>query len=290
MLVFFLPKIFSPIISEPSNYIASTIDKESRLKNLKSPKLIIVGGSGSAYSIDSKILEDSLNIPVVNMATAYGLGLEFMLEEVKESINKGDKILLIPEYYLPLEGNRKLMTLVNDLNPNAHKYSHLDFLEKLNFIIVNFQRVGSSLFYNFLKKNNDPNTTLRSSFNERGDIVYHLNKENIRPLKDQEKLYNSLYTNELNHINAFVKYAKSKEANVFFSFPAYPLSEFENNKGAIKFFEKRVKDKYIGEIINSSEANLYSDIDFFDTVYHLNKNGRAKRSEYLVKTLKPKFN
>ncbi len=259
-------------------------------EKLKSPKLIIVGGSGSAYSIDSKMLEDSLNIPVVNMATAYGLGLEFMLEEVKESIGKGDKILVIPEYYLPLEGNRKLITLVNDLNPNAHKYSHLDLLEKLNFIIVNFQRVGSSVFYKFLKINNDSKTTLRSSFNERGDMVYHLDKENIRPIKDKEKIYNSLYNNELNHLNAFVKYTKSKEAKVFYSFPAYPISEFENNKEAIKFFEKRIIDKFIGEIINNSEANLYPDTDFFDTVYHLNKNGRAKRSEYLVKTLRPKIN
>ncbi len=286
VIVIFLPKIFSPIISEPTNYVASTIDKELRLNKLKSPKLIIVGGSGSAYSIDSKMLEDSLKIPVVNMAVAYGLGLEYMLEEVKESIGKGDKILVIPEFYLPYEGNRKLMTLVNDLNSDAYKFSKLDLLEKINFILVNFQRVGSSIFYKILKKANDENITYRSSFNEMGDMVFHLDKKNIRPLKDKEKLYNNLYNNEINHLNTFMKYVKLKDAEVFYSFPAYPITEFQANKGAINFFEKRIKEKFIGNILNSVEVNLYPEADFFDTVYHLNKNGRAKRSEYLVKTLR----
>ena len=209
-----------------------------------------------------------------------------MWEEVKGNINEGDKILLIPEYYLPLAGNKKLMTLLSAINPEASNYMKISFLEKIELAVVNFQRVGSSLFY-YLKSNikaDDSNT--RESFNTYGDIVSHLNQPNQRPLKDQEILYKALYTNELNHLNAFYKLAKEKKADSIYSFPAYPINEYNKNKEAILFLEYRLKQKYIGQLANQPKENLYNESHFFDTVYHLNGQAREKRTEYLISLLK----
>ncbi|MES2796971.1 MAG: hypothetical protein V4683_13460 [Bacteroidota bacterium] len=284
-----MPKLFAPIISESNHYIASTIDKESRLKQMPSPKIIIMGGSGSAYSINSQPLEDSLKTPVINMAVAYGMGLTFMMEEVKNSIKKSDKIVLIAEYNLPLEGNKKLLTLLNDLNPDASNYFNFDLIEQIEFSVSNFQRVGSSLFYLFKNKNKTEVTPLRNSFNNHGDMVSHLNLPNTRPLKDQEKLYNNLYIDELKSINSFVAFAETKGAKVYFCFPAYPKTEYIKNQAAIEFWENRIKSNFKGEILNTPEDNLYEENEFFDTVYHLNKIGRDKRSQYLAKVLKNKI-
>jgi hypothetical protein len=280
-----IPLLFANTISDKESYIARTVDKEKRLRQIKSPKLVIIGGSGSAYSIDSKKLEDNLKIPVANMALAYGLGLDFMIEEIAHSINKGDQILIIPEYYLPNDGNKKLITLLKDVNPEAKQYIKLDLVDQIKLQIVNFQRVGSSLFYKY--KNNNENTAKRSDFNLQGDIVYHLNKSNIRPLKDQEKLYNALYNKEINKMNWLWKLAKSRGANVYISFPAYPKSEFQKNKEPIKFFEKRLKTKVNISVLNNPEQNIYDEIEFYDTVYHLNSHGRQKRTDYLIKLLTP---
>lgn len=47
--------------------LAALLDKHNRLEKLKSPKLIIVGGSNCGLGIDSTILSKLLNRPVVNM-------------------------------------------------------------------------------------------------------------------------------------------------------------------------------------------------------------------------------
>jgi hypothetical protein len=286
LIVLFLPKVFSPIISDKNHYIAASIDKEKKLKSIKQPKIILIGGSGTAYSIDSKAIEESLKMPVVNMGLAFGLGLTYMLEEAKEGVQKGDKIIVIPEYNLPLEGNKKLLSLINDLNPNAKKYFKFSPLDWLKFKIYNFQRVGSSLFYNFKNAKKIEITNLKSAFNNHGDMVAHLNLENKRPLKDKEKLYNNLYTNELEALNNFVDFTDKKGATTYFSFPAYPANDFIENKEVIHALEKQIRVNFKGKLLNKPENNLYPEIDFFDTVYHLNKNGRDKRTKYLIEVLK----
>lgn len=287
LIVLAVPKIFSPIISDKNVYAASTIDKENRLSKLESPKIVIVGGSGSAFGINSKMIEDSLKMPVINMAVSYGLGLTYMIEESKNGIKKGDKILLFTEYYLPVEGSKKLLTLINDLNPNASDYFKFSVSDWIKFRVFDFQRVGSSLFYK--SKNtefNDP-ITLRSSFNEYGDMTAHLNKPNKRPLKDVEKLHKTLYTKELAELNNFVKYCEKVGAKVYYGFPAFPATEFGENKKAIKYFEWKLNKNFKGKILNTPEANLYPENDFYDTIYHLNTVGREKRTKYLIKLLKP---
>jgi hypothetical protein len=287
LIVLAVPKIFSPIISDKNVYAASTIDKENRLAKLESPKIVIVGGSGSAFSINSKMIEDSLKMPVVNMAVSYGLGLTYMLEESKNGIKKGDKILLFTEYYLPVEGSKKLLTLINDLNPIASEYFKFSVSDWIKFRVFDFQRVGSSLFYKTKNTEiNDP-ITLRSSFNEYGDMTAHLNKPNRRPLKDVEKLHKTLYTKELAELNDFVKFCKKVGVNVYYGFPAFPATEYDENKKAIKYFEWKLKKNFKGKILNTPEANLYPENDFYDTIYHLNTEGREKRTQYLIKLLKP---
>jgi hypothetical protein len=284
LFVLFSPIVFSSFISDKNHYIAATIDKENRLKNVKSPRIIIIGGSGSAYSINSEVIEDSLNLPVINMALAYGLGLDFMLNEVVNNINKNDKIVVVPEYYLPLEGNNKLLSLVNDLNPDAKNYIELNAEDRLRLILVNFQRVGSSIFYNI--KNKKDSIATRNTFNANGDVIFHLEKPNTRPLKDQEKLTKKLYNKEINKLNWFAKTIESKGAKMYLSFAAYPITEYAKNKEAINFFESRIKTEVNCKILNKPEDNLYDEAEFFDTVYHLNKTGRSKRANYLIKVLK----
>lgn len=290
VIVLYFPVLFSFMISDQNHFVASSIDKEKRLKNLKSPKLVIIGGSGSAFSVNSKALEDSLKIPAVNMAIAYGLGLNFMLEEVKADIGKGDKILIINEYYLPLQGNFKLLTLLNDVNPNAKEYFQFDIIEWIKFKTINFQRVGSSLFYKIKNRDENEKTAFRSSYNENGDMVAHLNEPNKRPLKDNEELPKMMYNKEIEVMNKFVNLAEKRGASVFYCFPAYPKSEFEKNKTAIKIFEEQMMSNFKGKVLGSAEQNTYADDDFYDTIYHLNKNGREKRLKYLLAVLKPNIN
>ena len=68
--------------------------------SISAPKLIITGGSGAHYTVNSETLSDELNRPVVNLGLDGPIGLDVILPSVLEAIKPGDTVLLVPEYLL----------------------------------------------------------------------------------------------------------------------------------------------------------------------------------------------
>src|SRR6476661_8416978 len=81
-----------------NDYIAAVLEKDRLIRNTPSPKIILVGGSNLAFGVDSKLLQDSLRLPVVNMGLYAKLGLRYMLAQVKPYIRAGDIVVVVPEY------------------------------------------------------------------------------------------------------------------------------------------------------------------------------------------------
>ena len=69
-------------------------------QNKTTPRLLIIGGSGAHYTIDSQIISQGLGIPVINLGLDGPVGLNVILPSVIEQVKKGDIVLLIPEYLL----------------------------------------------------------------------------------------------------------------------------------------------------------------------------------------------
>ncbi|MGB3573551.1 MAG: hypothetical protein WA783_12765 [Phormidesmis sp.] len=64
------------------------------------PKLIVTGGSGAHYTIDSDLLTKELGMPVVNLGIDGPVGLDVILPSVLDTVKPGDVVLLIPEYLI----------------------------------------------------------------------------------------------------------------------------------------------------------------------------------------------
>lgn len=80
----------------PSSYY-NFAQKDSRLATAPSPRLVILGGSGAALNIDSKVLQEKTNYNVVNMASSAGLGLRFMFTSVEDRLKKDDVVVYVME-------------------------------------------------------------------------------------------------------------------------------------------------------------------------------------------------
>ncbi|WP_008314016.1 hypothetical protein [Leptolyngbya sp. PCC 6406] len=74
--------------------------KVALAEEIETPKLLITGGSGAHYTINSDILEAELGLPVINMGIDGPVGLNLILPSVLPQVNPGDTVLLIPEYLL----------------------------------------------------------------------------------------------------------------------------------------------------------------------------------------------
>jgi hypothetical protein len=97
-VIFIYGLFFLPTNIDSDNPLYSSIDKRNRLKSIETPKLVFIAGSSMAYGLDSKVIEEKLNYEVVNMGISAGIGLHYMILEVKPYLKKGDIVVIGAEY------------------------------------------------------------------------------------------------------------------------------------------------------------------------------------------------
>lgn len=72
--------------------------KAALLKDAAGPRIVLVGGSGAAFGVDSALMERELpGYSVVNFGMYAALGTTVMLDLSQPHIREGDIVLLIPE-------------------------------------------------------------------------------------------------------------------------------------------------------------------------------------------------
>lgn len=121
---------------DDSFYLNAYMDKYERLRNLSSPKVVVIGGSTAAFGVDSKKIETSLGFPVVNMGIAAGLGLEYIMDDVDKLLSQGDYVFVFPEYHQFISlYNGEPVTLGAQMYVNKfHGVRHLNFSQIWNMI------------------------------------------------------------------------------------------------------------------------------------------------------------
>lgn len=85
-------------IAGPDNYLAAAYDKDRRLRTTPGERIILVGGSNVAFSMDSRILEERYGLAPVNMGLQAPLGVRFMTRHVAEYVRSGDVVVVLLEH------------------------------------------------------------------------------------------------------------------------------------------------------------------------------------------------
>ena len=78
-------------------FLGALAPKYERLNAIEEPKVILVGGSSTAFGLDSALLEESVGMPVVNFGLYATLGTKLMLDLSRDGIGEGDIVVLAPE-------------------------------------------------------------------------------------------------------------------------------------------------------------------------------------------------
>jgi hypothetical protein len=258
------------------------------LDTTKQPRIILAGGSNLALGIDSKMIQDSTGYNVVNLALHAGLGLEYIINEVKMSVKENDIVILSIEHFLGLEGDYLLMKETVKNYPEANNFFTRNLYTEIKSyfereLTKNFKRNIS-----FKKKPYRIDTTeiySRFAFNKYGDNVKHLTRQAPENIKGRGKI-GYIYWDGIEYLNEFYDYATGKSIDVYFTFANYPLSEYEKNIEVFSRYESDVKNNLKMKVLNNIEDFIFADSLFFDSTYHLNKEGRYVRTIKLINILK----
>lgn len=277
-----------------TEYPATIINKYQRLDSLKNtPKIIICGGSSSSYGINSKLLEDTLNMPVVNTSLAMSLGSQFHLNMINDYLHKGDIILYIPEYeyYYGKEAGDDFLNTTLFYYPKIYK----DFtkFQKKRFI-NDVVRLSTEFYFGYFKSKNKPKNSQysREAYNYLGDNISLVNTYESNVREDTINRYQKLKTTTTS--KEFVSFLKNKKAiydkkgvKLLITYPPLENSQFDK-----RFLENiaEVKKQTGITFLGNPNQYIYDANFFYDSSYHLNGNGRTLRSQELIKTVLKEFN
>lgn len=285
-----------------NNYLAAVLEKDRLIRTTPSPKIVLVGGSNLAFGIDSRMMEDSLGVRVVNMGLYAQLGLRYMLAQVKPYIRRGDAVVIVPEYdqfYGKFsEGDNTLNTALLYAPPDRIP----DFIRSYSIVDVVLRPRVENARRSFLEATADlfgvknkyfpPDTNPvynRHSFNRYGDVVSHLGKKSMNPdsiyVKPLPPLkeFNRKTVEELNDI---ADVARERGAHAYFLFPSYIDRSYVINVAAIESLRQRLARDMRVPILGTAQDFVFPARWFFDTRFHLNEVGREARTLKMIEPLR----
>jgi hypothetical protein len=290
--------LFSPL--RPPGWKSTFLEewgaKHARFSEPAQNRLIVTGGSNVAFGIDSSWLESVTKRPTINLGLHAGVGLEFMLNEIVDDARPGDLVILIPEYeqfYGDLMyGELPLVEILQD-NPSGLRYVS-SWWQWVN-VFKNAQVANRNAVFNRLDQlktrlrrgaNPDRNPIYeRDAFDARGDAVAHLE------LPHDPDLFAAAFKPIRGALNerAFASIARCavqlemKGAKLVIVYPSVAASYWARHRDAAQGVAARMPTRWT---LTRPEDWVFEDRLFYDTHYHLGREGRQIRTEQLAKALR----
>ncbi len=282
--------VFSFGRTDDSHYLAATRDKHKLLETAPSPRIVFVGGSSMAMGLDCSVIKRRLPAyNPVNMGLHAALGLEFMLAEVEDDLRAGDVVVLSAAYdlFLADQGNHTILRTI-ELRPKNFAYVKFSTAMDLGMnYLGQIVRNGVKGIQGRTTFTNAP-PYVRRAFNKYGDATMHWNMP--RPELERRNLdFNEssprYMAKMIKRLNEFHRYCRSRDVTVLFVYPPFVDKHFDEQREVIDRIETALDESLTIPILNRP-ADAVQPIDrFYDTSYHLYRQGVPQRSRQIADLL-----
>jgi hypothetical protein len=263
-------------------------DKMAVAAQIQAPRrLLVTGGSGAHYTIDSKALEQGLGFPVLNLGLDGPVGLDVILPSILDRVRPGDVVLLIPEYLILLDedglGDRSTAFGVAIGRPGLGEISAKQFAQDVWLLGVPSLRALAKSTLDLVEKGkltgyySDP-------VSDRGDPT--VTKERLGKWW-KLKIDQPISKHAIRRITKFRQEVEAKGGKLILSLPWVYASQDKKTVANVKKTAKELAE--IAPLIYEKDSfNLKTDSGLFaDTHYHLLPKAREIRAKQLVEQLKP---
>ena len=275
--------------SDPDNYDFAMVDKFQRLQDTynEQRRIIFVGGSNLAFSLDSEKIQNEFNISVINTGLHAGVGIFHEIDDVLPYVHANDIVVLCPEYWQISEAGNgthsawEIEIIINKKHLwQIRKKGFYDYPKDFAFFIQNVLKSGLSSFHF------DDDVYRRASFNEYGDIVKHLTDD--PPATNEMFILHADYPFKIKYFKYFknlVNELKKKNAVVIFNYPICHEATFNANLDNIIETDDYLRNHLDVLFAGTKEEYICQRDMLFDTPYHANKQGREWRTNLVIKHL-----
>ena len=260
-------------------------DKIDYLSNIKGRKAVFVGGSGTHFGISSELFEKETNITSVNMGLHASISLNTYLNNIDKYLKNGDILFINPEYdyyctsWRKYDGqNSEFNVLYSDTNLFNYFLESKDSLQ--NVIYKGWEEWSSILKQIISLKINGRTTDAYSRFdsNKQGDFI---NYKTNYVLSDDYTKYDNYDKKSTDELIKRIKEFENKGVKVYILFPPYIEYAYMDNMEMINNVEEYLQKNAIKLLYSTSDV-AFSEEKFYDTVYHLNSDGKIIYTKIII--------
>lgn len=276
------------IPNNPQAYQAAKLDKLDLLRRTESPKIILVGGSNLAFSIDSELLSKEYGMPVVNMGLAKSVSLQYLLEETKPYIGPDDIVILAFEYEMFYDLYYGSDGLIVELQYVPAGFNHLKTFGQYKTVAEKFGPIMQAKFTGFIRKGTAglvDEIYRRDGFNEYGDLITHLDAE---PSYEPHELFENqepFHEESIELLNDFYVEVLRVGARAVLSAPPLVDLEYYRHEERIESLYTRLRNRLTFPVISNPADYVFRLPDMYDTAYHLLRAARRLRTYQLIDDL-----
>jgi hypothetical protein len=285
---------------------ASELNQKKRLlaEQTASPKLLLVGGSGTLFGLSAREIEQQTGWRTVNLGTHGVLGPTYILHLARAAAKPGDTVLLVLEYEFYNHGkidqtwtHRLLVDYIISRDPAF--FHQLTLGERWTlFMLTSNSRLLQGL-KNRLRPEppyNDEGLGVYSvrNLNEWGDLTHHTaahrftQRDAIRATKSVLGRGLPEDARGLAPIEAFCRWAQTNQIHVLATFPNL-CDEPEYHGPVAQHTVKLIEDFYarLGvPVIGCYTDALLPEEQLLDTMYHPTEEAALDRTQHLIPKLK----
>lgn len=251
-------------------------------------RLLIAGGSGAHYTINSDLIAEELGMPVINLGLDGPVGLNAILTTLLEKVRPGDVVLLVPEYQILVDedgiGDRTGGFVLSLGRPQLGDIPPKKLAQEILLTGVPTLRAVTKSAWD-LAEEGRLTGYYDAPLTERGDPTHFKPRESDwwkmkfnQPLSDHAEA----------RIADFEEAVEAKGAHLVLSLPwVYADRTDPETMENVKDAARRLEE--IAPIIYNPETfNIQMDSSLFaDTHYHLRPEARRVRSRQIVWEIRP---
>lgn len=269
--------------------------KANDAKKINEPKLVIFGGSNVLFGVDTKRMQKELNYPVLN-AGVHAAMHEYNFYWAESILKDGDTVIMPLEYvFYQTNGYYKdYLTYIRSYAPEyldtfttkqklkfMYKCAATDLLKDDIQQVVTFPQINSGYSGKYLNAN--------------GDMTNNKKKDRLSDKDLEDMIASTPFVQSVipsvesqNEIQSFVSYCKDHNIKIYAAWPSFLYSSKSFNKTDEQKIQNII-DFYNSmdvKVLGNYKDELYDLDDFYDTTYHLNDEGKEKRTDHLLELIK----
>ena len=284
--------VFAAGLAMPPAWVAdsldySILDKHAKLRERNGrPRLLLVGGSNLTFGVVSPMIENKFDVEVVNTAVNAGYGLKYIIDDIKPFVREGDTVLLVPEYAhffnRTFYGGEPLLGALNVAPSSVKLLDHNQLLATAR----DAPKYSLDKFRMLLKariRGVDARPYTRSSFNSHGDVVAHWELK-PKPFANTKLLSGEYEPQAMQYVLDFAAFVESRGGRFSLSYPCLNQGSYSQSGDAVAKVQQEFRASGL-HLVGTPARYSFPDQLYFDTHYHLVKEGQIRRTEYLIEDL-----